>query len=235
MKAEEEELNEILKSSVPGLVSKSRTRDGTELVSERSGQDSTVAGHKLLIEPGVFNMTTLLPPSLTFFQRLKDIVPSTAHIPMSTLTSFLDDFLINVFHPQLEEACRELCAQAMIDLEAFSEDSQWSKHACHPIFKGTASFMALMRAFSGMLCSIPQDQMFTQVIIDQLITYYDKCHGFYKALVSRVAAPDSNQNGKTALSMKAAASFASTGEVHDAALELLNVPKQSRRAIPRAS
>src|SRR6202012_532782 len=154
--------------------SKSRARDGTDLVSDRSGQDSTVAGHKLLIEPGVFNVTTLLPPSLTFLQRLKDIVPSTAHIPMSTLTSFLDDFLINVFHPQLEEAVTELCAQAMVDLEAFSEDSQWSKHALHPIFKGTASFMTLIRAFSGMLCSIPQDQMFTQVIVDQLITYYDK-------------------------------------------------------------
>ncbi|KAJ9612598.1 exocyst subunit [Cladophialophora chaetospira] len=227
MKAEEDELNEILKSSVPGLVSKSRTRDGSDLVSDRGGQDSTVAGHKLLIEPGVFNMTTLLPPSLTFLQRLKDIVPSTAHIPMSTLTSFLDDFLLNVFHPQLEEAVTELCAQAMIDLEAFSEDSQWSKHAVHPIFKGTASFMALIRAFSGMLDSIPQDQMFTQVIIDQLITYYDKCHGFYKALVSRVASPESNQNGGTSLSLKAAAAFASSGEVHDAALELLSCDKES--------
>ena len=224
MKAEEDELNEILKSSVPGLVSKSRTRNGTELISERNGQDGTVAGHKLLVEPGVFNITTLLPPSLTFLQRLKDIVPSTAHIPMSTLTSFLDDFLINVFHPQLEEAVTELCAQAMIDLEAFSEDSQWSKHAQHPIFKGTASFMALICAFSGMLCSIPQDQIFTQVLINQLITYYDKCHSFYKALVSRVASPDQNQNGNT-LTMKAAASLASAGEVHDAALELLSHTK----------
>ena len=222
MKAEEDELNEILKSSVPGLVSKSRgAQGGVEFISERSGEAGTVAGHKLLIQPGVFNMTTLLPPSLTFLQRLKDIVPSTAHIPMSTLTSFLDDFLINVFHPQLEEAVSELCAQAMIDLEAFSEDSQWSKHAMHPIFKGTASFMALIRAFSGMLCSIPQDQMFTQVIVEQLITYYDKCHGFYKALVSRVANPDSTQNNNI-LSTKAAASFASSGEVHTAALALLN-------------
>lgn len=221
MKAEDDELNEILKSSVPGLVNKSRARDGTDFFSERSGNDGTVTGHKLLIEPGVFNMTTLLPPSLTFLQRLKDVVPSTAHIAMSTLTSFLDDFLINVFHPQLEEAVTELCAQAMIDLEAFSEDVHWSKHSPHPIFKGTSSLMTLIRAFAGMLCAIPQDQMFTQVLIDQMITYYDKCHGFYKALVSRVASPESTQNGNTLLSMKAAASFASSGEVHDTALALL--------------
>ncbi|KIW47373.1 uncharacterized protein PV06_00073 [Exophiala oligosperma] len=220
MKAEEDELDEILKSSVPGLVSKSRAGNGLDLTSERSGQDVSAAGHKLLIEPGVFNMTILLPPSLTFLQRLKDVVPTTAHIPMSTLTSFLDDFLINVFHPQLEEAVTELCTQCMIDLEAFSEDSQWSKHSTHPVFKGTVSFMGLIRAFSGMLGSIPQDQMFTQLIIDQLVTYYDKCFGYYKALVSRVVPSSANQNVNT-LALKAAAAFAESGEVRDAALELL--------------
>ncbi len=220
MKAEEDELDDILKSSVPGLVSKSRARNGLDLISERSGQDSSAAGHKLLIEPGVFNMTVLLPPSLTFLQRLKDVVPSTAHIPMSTLTSFLDDFLLNVFHPQLEEAVTELCIQCMMDLEAFSEDTHWSKHSPHPIFKGAVAFMSLVRAFSGMLSSIPQDQMFTQLIINQLITYYDKCYGYYKALVSRVAPSTTNQNVNT-LALKAAAAFAESGEVRDAALDLL--------------
>ncbi|KIW75401.1 hypothetical protein Z517_10142 [Fonsecaea pedrosoi CBS 271.37] len=235
MKAEEDELNEILKSSVPGLVSKSRGRDGSDLITDRSGQDSSVAAHKLLVEPGVFNMTILLPPSLTFLQRLKDIVPSTAHIPMSTLTTFLDDFLINVFHPQLEEAVTELCAQAMIDLEAFSEDTQWTKHSPHPIFKGTVSFMALIRAFSGMLSSIPQDQIFTQLLIDQLVTYYDKCYGFYKALVSRVASSDNDQNGSTTLSTKTAASLAASGDVHDVALELLNYDKSTNKSMSRPS
>ncbi|EXJ80404.1 hypothetical protein A1O1_08548 [Capronia coronata CBS 617.96] len=234
MKAEEEELEDILKSSVPGLVSKSRAANGTDLVLERSGQDSSAAGHKLLIEPGVFNMPVLLPPSLTFLQRLKDVVPPTSHIPMSTLTSFLDDFLINVFHPQLEEAVTELCTQCMIDLEAFSEDAQWSRHSRHPIFKGTVSFMALIRAFSGMLSSIPQDQMFTQLIINQLVTYYDKCYGYYKALVSRVAPSDTNPQVNT-LSPKAAASLAESGEVHDAALELLNLAKSGRHGVSRSN
>ncbi|KIW17329.1 hypothetical protein PV08_04521 [Exophiala spinifera] len=233
MKAEEDELNEILKSSVPGLVSKSRARDGLDVITERSGRDSSAAGHKLLIEPGVFNMTVLLPPSLTFLQRLKDVVPTTAHIPMSTLTSFLDDFLINVFHPQLEEAVTELCTQCMIDLEAFSEDSQWSKHSTHPIFKGTVSFMSMIRAFSGMLSSIPQDQMFTQLIIDQLVTYYDKCFGYYKALVSRVVPSAANQNVNT-LALKAAAAFADSGEVRDAAIELL-AHEQSGGATSRSA
>ena len=224
MKAEEDELDEILKSSVPGLVSKSRARTGAEIMSDRNGQDSTAAGHKLLVEPGVFNITVLLAPSLTFLQRLKDVVPATSNIPMSTLTSFLDDFLINVFHPQLEDAVTELCTHCMIDLEAFSEDTQWSKHSPHPIFKGTIAFLGLIRAFSGMLSSIPQDQIFTQLIINQLVTYYDKCFGYYKSLVSRVAPSNSNPNINT-LTLKAAASWAESGDVHDVAVEVLKYDK----------
>lgn len=134
MKTEQEDLDEILRSSVPGLVSKSRPKSG--LTSDPSrAQDSSAAGHKLLIEPGVFNMTLLLPPSLSFLQRLRDVVPHDSELPQSALTSFLDDFLINVFHPQLDEAVSELCTQSFIDLEAFSEDSQWSRVSPKPIFK----------------------------------------------------------------------------------------------------
>ena len=135
MKSEQDELDEILKSSVPGLMSKTRAGQGLTRDVNRAGQDATAAGHKLLIEPSVFNITFLLPPSLSFLQHLKDIVPVTSDIAMSTLTSFLDDFLINVFHPQLEEAVTELCTQTIIDMEAFTEDPQWSKVSPRPVFK----------------------------------------------------------------------------------------------------
>lgn len=220
LRAEAEELDEILKSSVPGLVSKSRTNMGINTSADRNAADGTAAGHKLLIEPSVFNMTILLPPSLAFLQHLKDIVPQTSNIAMSTLTSFLDDFLINVFHPQLEEAVTELCTQCMMDIEAFIEDSQWSQYSPHPVFKGTTAFMSLMRAFSGMLSSIPQDQMFTQLIIAQLVTYYDKCYAFYRGMVTRVVASPTNPNANT-ITLKAAASFAESGELHDAVSEML--------------
>jgi exocyst complex component 4 len=135
IQSEQEDLDEILKASVPGLVSKTRAKTGVATDTSRSVQESTAAGHQLLIEPNVFNVTLLLPPSLSFLQRLKDVVPSNADIPISTLTSFLDDFLINVFHPQLEDTVSELCTKCIIDIEAFTEDSQWSKHSPRPIFK----------------------------------------------------------------------------------------------------
>lgn len=134
MKMEREELDEILRSSVPGLVTKSSQRatvDGTS----QSKQGNSGTGHKLLIEPSVFNMGLLLPPALSFIQRLKDIVPKESDIVMSTLTSFLDDFLVNVFQPQLDEAVTDLCALTFIASDAFSEDPNWAAVSPKPIFK----------------------------------------------------------------------------------------------------
>jgi exocyst complex component 4 len=54
---------------------------------------------------------------------------------MSTLTSFLDDFLVNVFHPQLDETLVDLGVQTYAEVDAFQEDPQWPTVARKPIFK----------------------------------------------------------------------------------------------------
>lgn len=134
MKAEQDELDEILKSSVPGLVSKSRQKASTTDASQ-SKQNNSGTGHKILLDPSVFNMRLLLPPSLSFIQRLKDIVPVDSDISMNTLTSFLDDFMVNVFLPQLDETVTDLCTLSFIASDAFTEDPQWTRVSPRPIFK----------------------------------------------------------------------------------------------------
>jgi exocyst complex component 4 len=131
---EREDLAFILRSSVPGLVSDSK-RPEDMVASTSSNLDGSATGHKLLVEPSVFNMGILLPPSLDFLNRLKEVVPPGTDIVMSTLTSFLDDFLVNVFHPQLDETLIELCAQTFIELDAFNEDPNWTRHSKKPIFR----------------------------------------------------------------------------------------------------
>lgn len=131
---EREDLEFILKSSVPGLVSDSKKPEDLA-TSTSTNLDGSATGHKLLVAPSVFNMGILLPPSLDFLNRLKEVVPPGSDIIMSTLTSFLDDFLVNVFHPQLDETLIELCTQTFIEIDAFNEASNWSKHSKKPIFK----------------------------------------------------------------------------------------------------
>ncbi|KAJ5689412.1 hypothetical protein N7462_003804 [Penicillium macrosclerotiorum] len=215
MKAEQNELDDILQSSVPGLVSKTRQK-GSNNDASPTRQGNSGTGHKLLLEPSVFNMRILLPPSLSFIQRLKDIVPVDSDISMSTLTSFLDDFMVNVFLPQLDETVTDLCTLSFIAADAFTEDPQWTKVSPRPIFRGTVKFMSIVREFSKMLSSIPHDQAFTQLLIDQIVTYYDKCCGWYKAMVTKVSARI--QGGEVRL--KAAASFVDSGDVRDVVEEL---------------
>ncbi|KAI9692028.1 MAG: hypothetical protein M1820_009603 [Bogoriella megaspora] len=213
---EREDLEGILKASVPGLVQDFRKQDGTNINDNTAQQDGSATGHKLLIDPTVFNMGILLPPSLTFLDRLKEIVPSGPEIVMSTLTSFLDDFLVNVFQPQLDETLMDLCSQIFIELDAFQMDTQWEVQAQKPIFKGTIRFCNLVSAVCKMLTTLPHDQAFSQLIITQMSTYYDKCRGWFKALVSRSQLSNGNRQ------LKAAATLAESGELAETVISLLH-------------
>ncbi|RAK88699.1 hypothetical protein BO79DRAFT_148364 [Aspergillus costaricaensis CBS 115574] len=225
IQAEQNELDEILRSSVPGLVTKSSQKAAVIDASDtRQGNSGT--GHKILIEPSVFNMSLLLPPSLSFIQRLKEIVPVDSDIAMSTLTSFLDDFLVNVFLPQLDETVTDLCTLSFISPDAFTEDPHWSGVSPRPVFRGTVKFMMIIREFSKMLSSIPHDQAFTQLLLSQIVTYYDKCCGWYKAIVTKTSPRD---NGEVRL--KAAARHAESGDVHDIITELWNGLTENKREL----
>lgn len=148
--ADQRDLDQILQVSVPGLVSKSQRRSGVSQSNTNVTTDGPVASHKLLVNPNVFNISSLLPPSLSFLQRLRDIVPHDSDIAMSTLTSFLDDFLVNVFQPQLEETVTESCTQSLAEVDAFQIDSQWSQHAMRPIFKASPPVIFFFDCFTDL-------------------------------------------------------------------------------------
>lgn len=219
--AERDDLEFILKSSVPGLVSDSKRASGISVNTSSAMHDGSATGHKLLVEPSVFNMGILLPPSLDFLTRLKEVVPSSSDIVMSTLTSFLDDFLVNVFYPQLDETLVDLCAQTFIELDAFQQDPQWALYSKKPIFKGTIKIFALITAFCKMLDNLPHDQAFSQLIITQMVTYYDKCYGWYKALVTRGQA-----TRRTGRRLKASAAFAEGSDIQDVVSALFQADEQ---------
>ncbi|EEP79359.1 conserved hypothetical protein [Uncinocarpus reesii 1704] len=245
IKTEQAALDEILRSSVPGLVSKSRQKLSSNDLN-RSNQESSGTGHKLLIEPNIFNISLLLPPALSFIQRLTGIVPVDSDIDVGKLTTFLDDFMTHVFQPQLEEAVTELCTMCFIAVDAYTQDSQWHLHSTKPIFKGTITFMNLIKKFSLILDSIPHDQAFTQLLITQMVTYYEKCCGWYKgkasfatlpftkravnectaALISRMS---SQQPGGVRL--KAAAAYSELEETRDIATQLWESPVNERQEL----
>ncbi|KAK2073716.1 hypothetical protein P8C59_007972 [Phyllachora maydis] len=199
MATEYEALDGIIRSAVPGLTAATRKgADGkksmrVEPVTSRksvgpslgSSQQAEGLLHKSLVEPSVFNMSLLLPPTLVFLQRLKSIVPPGSDLATSTLTSFLDNFLVNVFQPQLDETLGKLSDTVFGEADAFQQDSNWSLVAKRPIFKGTTAFFTVVTAFCRMLGTIPHDQALSSLIITQMLRYYDRCFSWFKALVTK--------------------------------------------------
>lgn len=246
MTTEYQDLEGIIRAAVPGLMSgRKQGADGKKLlnrmestvdrnVSRRgltsSIYDSKSAGvgaHKSLVEPDVFNMSLLLPPTLGFLNRLKNIVPPGSDLVQSTLTSFLDNFLVNVFLPQLEETLGKRSDGLFEQSDSFQQDSQWTKVARRPVFKGTSAFFDLITMFCRMLDTIPPDQALSQLIITQMVNYYNRCCDWFKSLVSRVGESEDT-------TLKLSASLASgPGEIHDTMEKLWTSEAQDRALLEK--
>ncbi|CAK7272361.1 exocyst subunit [Sporothrix epigloea] len=188
---------------------KASERKGGRKSYGAAGNLETMAGgagtgdfHKSLVEPSVFNMSLLLPPTLVFLQRLRGIVPPGSDLAASTLTSFLDNFLVNVFQPQLDETLGKLSDAVFVEADAFQIDPQWSQVARRPVFKGTTAIFSVVTAFCRMLGTIPHDQALSSLIITQMMRYYDRCFSWYKGLVTKtqVASNGSDTNNASASS-----------------------------------
>ncbi|KAH8663929.1 Sec8 exocyst complex component-specific domain-containing protein [Xylariales sp. PMI_506] len=192
---EYEALDGIIQAAVPGLTSNSRKTKETDKRGGRETRKSANAGlfenrqaagsYKSLVEPSVFNMSLLLPPTLVFLQRLKLIVPPGSDLAASTLTSFLDNFLVNVFQPQLDETLGKLVDNVFAEVDTFQQDPDWSLVSRKPVFKGTTGFFTVVTAFCRMLGTIPHDQALSSLIISQMVRYYERCFGWFKSLVAK--------------------------------------------------
>ncbi|POS85750.1 hypothetical protein EPUL_002966 [Erysiphe pulchra] len=233
MEAEYQELEEIIRSTVPGLITSENQGSDTKKLSKKleknprkmssrqrvntSGYDDLEIGsHKSLVEPSVFNMSLLLSPTLEFLQRLKMIVPPGSDIVTGTLTLFLDNFLVNVFLPQLDETLGKLGNSLFEESDAFQQDPRWAVLSRRPLFKGTSAFFHLITQFSRMLNNIPHDQALSQLIIAQMKRYFDHCNTWFQSLTSNLREP-----GNTVL--KLSVSLASNpGDVHDIIKNLWN-------------
>lgn len=228
MVTEYDALEGIIHATVPGLTSGSR-KQGADAKKNRAvdggltrrdtGQGMGMSGHgkqgmgtyKSLVEASVFNMSLLLPPTLVFLKRLKNIVPPGSDLATSTLTTFLDNFLVNVFQPQLDETLAKLSDTVFMEADCFLQDPAWSQVAPRPVFKGTTQFFQIVTAFCRMLGTIPPDQALSSLIVTQMMRYYDRSFSWFKSLVTKTPEQNSDDN------LRAAARFSlQRGELQDA-------------------
>lgn len=68
--------------------------------------------HRLLVRPDAFHVSTLFQPTLAFLDRVAEVLPSGLEAARASST-VLDEFVLRVYLPQLEEKVSFLFHQAL--------------------------------------------------------------------------------------------------------------------------
>lgn len=101
----EDELMRVLRDTMPGLV-QSSSENAVQSALSSLGSDGRVldAGqhHRLLIKPDAFHVSVLFQPTLAFLGRVTNVLPDGLESARSA-SQVLDDFVLKVYLPQLEE------------------------------------------------------------------------------------------------------------------------------------
>ena len=69
--------------------------------------------HRLIVRPEAFHVTVLYQPSLVFLGRVTEILPPGLAESARDGSTLLDDFVLTVYFPQLEERVENLVHQAV--------------------------------------------------------------------------------------------------------------------------
>lgn len=115
LRRHEDELTRVLRDTMPGLVQNSAD-SAVQATLLTVGTDDRLLGtgqhHRLLIKPDAFHVSVLFQPTLTFLNRVTEILPDGMESARSA-SGVLDDFVLKVYLPQLEERISELFHQAV--------------------------------------------------------------------------------------------------------------------------
>lgn len=115
LRKHEDELTRVLKDTMPGLV-QGVSENAVHTTLSNVGTDDRLVGagqhHRLLIKPDAFHVSILFQPTLAFLERVAEVLPSGVDSAKSS-SAVLDEFVLKVYLPQLEEKVSSLFHQAV--------------------------------------------------------------------------------------------------------------------------
>jgi exocyst complex component 4 len=114
LKPHEDGLTRALKDTMPGLAPGAGGDPSQTIISNVT--DERILGgdqhHRLLIRPDAFHVTVLFQPTLSFLHRVAEVLPAEIHASQ-TSSSVLDEFVLKVYLPQLEEKVLDIFHHAV--------------------------------------------------------------------------------------------------------------------------
>ncbi|OBZ79924.1 putative exocyst complex component sec8 [Grifola frondosa] len=219
LKQHEDELTRVLKDTVPGLVQGSENAVQATLAAV--GTDDRLIGvgqhHRLLVHPDAFHVSVLFQPTLAFLDRISDILPSGLAAARAS-SIVLDDFVLKVYLPQLEDKVSLLFHQAVTGPDAFEPDPASLALSAKPLVKASVQLMALINSLCAMLRTTPfHRENYSRLILTVIGQFYQRCSDRFFDLVSIKDDSTSDDGPRIAL----AAQWAQKAELSPCLSELL--------------
>ncbi|KAI8850248.1 hypothetical protein BC829DRAFT_389576 [Chytridium lagenaria] len=158
----EKEYKDIVSSAAPNSTPATASADSTSL--------GVAAGHRLLVRPDPYNVLLAFKPTIAFSEKIE----ASIEFSSGTFKIFLEDFILNVFLPQMEERVLEYFHNfVMVSRDSLSSDAFWTESsqdiAGHPLLKSAIALIVLIQGMCRTLFAIP---------------FYEKCLNRFRALMS---------------------------------------------------
>jgi len=188
LRRHEDELARVLKETVPGLVGSSVDGVTQSTILSIGAEDRIAAAgqHRLLIRPDAFHVSVLFQPTLSFLARVTEILPGDVAKSAESSSVFLDQFVLKVYLPQLEDKVTVLFLDAASNLDSFQEDPESKRLSPQPLIKASTRLMALINSLCTMLRTTPfHRESYSRLILGVIIQFYQRCSDRFRDLVSR--------------------------------------------------
>ncbi|KAJ1301826.1 hypothetical protein OPQ81_009054 [Rhizoctonia solani] len=186
LRPHEDGITQVLRATVPGLIT-SLAGEGSAGAQFTTGPDASE--HRHLVRPDAFHVSVLFQPTLAFLERAAACLPEGVAEGVGETgggSLFLDDFVVRVYLPQLEEKVSNLFHQAVGGLDAFQEDTHSGRISEQPLVKASMQLMALINSLCIMLQATPlHRENYARLILGVIIQFYQRCYERFLDLVSR--------------------------------------------------
>ncbi|KAI6162039.1 Sec8 exocyst complex component-specific domain-containing protein [Pisolithus thermaeus] len=188
LRRHEGELLHSLRDTMPGLAhssSENAIQTALSIVTTDDHAPDPGQHHRLLIKPDAFHISVLFQPTLTFLSRIADVFPHDMDNARS-MAELLDDFVLKVYLPQLEEKVSLLFHHAISSPDTFQPDILSTRFSPQPLLKVTTQTMALINSLCMMLRTTPfHEENYSRLIIGVIIQLYQRCSDRLQVLVSK--------------------------------------------------
>ncbi|ORX76849.1 hypothetical protein BCR32DRAFT_69784 [Anaeromyces robustus] len=155
------------------------------IVIDKYSNSHKVIGHKLLLPPDSRRVLAIFKPTCDFMEKMENIVSiSKGQDDISDFRVFLDDFICNIFLPQMEEKVMEYFHLYISGEDEFQAELNESLYPW-PLLKSSVACVVITKGLCTTINDVPIHQEKFIYMIETIINkYYEKCRLRFNSLLS---------------------------------------------------